>query len=166
MNTLVSAVMGIAIVGSLPLAANDAKIHAELWRALTVEENATAPFFIVFGEKPDLRAARSRSKTDRAKFVVRALQETARRSQAGVLGYLRGRGVQYTPFWVENKIYVARGDLELARDVGRLPMVVALIPEAVYALPPVQTAGDVGVTSIEWNIARIHADQVWTTYGT
>lgn len=156
-------VMALCMPAALP--ADDAKIQADLWRALTADEGATASFFIVFPDRPDLSAAKSMPKAARAKFVVQALRETASRSQAGVVGLLRAKRVEFTPFWVENKIYVPKGDLDLARDLARLPMVVGLIPEVIYTLPPVRLAGDAGITSLEWNIGRIGADQVWSVYG-
>jgi len=145
----------------------DYKIDRNLMNALADDEEAIVPFFVVFGERPNLAPARAmRDRAARGRFVVQALQATADRSQAGVRGYLRGRGVDFTPFWVENKIYVRQGTLELARALARRPEVVALLPEIIYTIPPPQVSAGGGTTAIEWNISRIGANLVWTTYGT
>src|SRR5439155_3714763 len=86
---------------------DDSKIDRTLMARLTDEPDAIAPFFVVFGERADLKPAyRIANRAERARFVVEALQAVAERSQAGVRGYLRGQRVAFTPFWVENKIYV------------------------------------------------------------
>ena len=48
----------------------DVKIESSLLTALSLDEEAAAPFFIVFGEKPDLSGANKiKDKTARGKFV-------------------------------------------------------------------------------------------------
>lgn len=139
----------------------DYKIDPGLMSRLADDAEATAPFFVVFGERPNLAPAhRMTDRAARARFVIQALQATANRSQAGVRGYLRGRGVDFTAFWIENKVYVRGGTLELARELARRPEVVAILPEAVYTLPTPQGGT---VQSAGWNISQIRADQVWPT---
>src|SRR5439155_8908108 len=65
----------------------DSKIDAGLMSRLADDDDAKAPFFVVFGERPDLTPAyRISNRQARAQFVARALQATANRSQAGVRG--------------------------------------------------------------------------------
>ena len=138
----------------------DYKIGPELMNRLADDADATAPFFVVFGERPQLEQAyRIPDRLARARFVVQALQATADRSQAGVRGYLQARRVAFTPFWIENKIYVPKGTLELARALAERPEVVALLPEIIYSVPQPQASGGT-IQTIEWNIAKIRADQV------
>ncbi len=149
-----------AIAQAVP--GTDYKIDPDLLGALSSTDDATAPFFVVFGERPQLEAAsRIGNLPARRRFVVQALQSIADSSQAGVRAYLRARGVNSTPFWVENKIFVPQGSLGLVRALAQRPEVVAILPEAVYAIPQPQTAGDIGTQSIAWNISKIGADQVW-----
>src|SRR4029078_6925964 len=99
---------------------DDAKIEKSLLSKLTDDEEAAQNFFVVFAEKPDLSRADSiKDKAARGKFVGLALKETADRSQASVRGYLQGKKVTFTAFWIENKIYVPKGTLELARDLSK-----------------------------------------------
>jgi subtilisin family serine protease len=142
----------------------DYKIDRNLLNKLTEDAGATAPFFVVFGERPDLASASTNlNRSNRGAAVVQALQATAGRSQAGVQGFLRGRNVDFTPFWVENKIYVPSGTLELARTLAQRPEVVAILPESVYSIPQPQQTASIGTQATEWNISKIHADQVWPT---
>ena len=142
---------------------DDAKIERGLMARLADEANATAPFFIVFTEKADVKAAhRIANRAARGRFVVQTLQATASRSQNGVRGRLQGRGVAFKSFWVENKIYVPQGTLELARDLAQRPEVAAIIPEVIYPLAPPRVTAEAGTQGIEWNISKIRAPEVWT----
>lgn len=129
---------------------------------LAQDEDVKVPFFIVFGDRPDLTPARGIvNRQARAQFVSQALQATANRSQAGVRGYLQGRKVNFIAFWIENKIYVQEGTLDLARALSQRPDVVAIQPEEIFSVPPQQGSGS--IQSVEWNISKIRADQVWPT---
>jgi subtilisin family serine protease len=146
----------------------DAKIDSGLLAQFTGDEEVTAPFFVVLAERADVKPAyRISNRAERGRYVVQALQTVANRSQAGVRGYLRGQGVAFTPFWVENKIYIAQGTLELARALAQRPEVAAIVPEAIYTLAPPQVSDGAAVQGIEWNISKIRANEVWpTTKGT
>jgi subtilisin family serine protease len=142
----------------------DAKIEPKLMTMLIDSDDGTAPFFVVFGERTSLEAAfRMKDWTARGQFVVNRLQAAANRSQNGVRGYLQGRKIVHTSFWVENKIYIPNGTLELARDLARRPEVAAIIRESIYSIPPTQTGA--GIQSVLWNIGLIGANQVWATDG-
>jgi len=159
----------ITLLGVAAVAAPgpDAKINSVLVSQLAGGEDATAPFFIVFADRADLKPAhRIANRAQRGRYVVQSLMGVAQRSQNGVRGYLRGQNIAFTAFWVENKIYVPQGTLELARAVAQRPEVAAIIPEVVYSVPPTQqAAGDAGTQSVEWNISKIRANQVWADYG-
>lgn len=140
---------------------SDAKIEPKLLTALASDEEAVAPFFVVFGEQPNLAAAYAiRNRVDRGRFVVESLKDIANRSQSGVRGFLQGRKIAFTPFWVENKIYVPQGTLELARSLSQRPEVVAIISETIYQVPQPQVTGTT-IQSTEWGVAKIRANQVW-----
>lgn len=141
------------------------KIEKRLLEQLTASEEAVAPYFVVFAEKADVKPAYYiKDKAQRGRFVVDALKATAERSQAGVRGYLRGMKVDFTPYWVENKIYIPNGTYELARNLALRPEVAAIIAEEVFTLPPVQPGADSSINAIAWGVAKIKADQVWSQY--
>ena len=166
MRVLAAALVLFATAFTLTAAAPgpDAKIEPKLMTTLIDSDDGIAPFFVVFGERTSLEAAFSMSDwAARGQFVVDRLQAAANRSQNGVRGYLQGRKIAYTSFWVENKIYIPNGTLELARDLARRPEVVAIIREAIYSIPPTQTGAS--IQSVGWNIGLIGANQVWATDG-
>jgi len=143
----------------------DYKIDRELMTQLTEDSEATAPFYVVFGAKAQVKPAhRINDKTERAKSVVKALQETAEKSQAGVRGVLSARNVEFTAFWVENRIFVHQGNLELAREMAKRPEVVAILPEKVYVLPEPEVTPEEEIQVVGWNIDKVRAPEVWDAY--
>jgi subtilisin family serine protease len=156
----------LAIVGGAAASPDtDAKIDEKLIAAMMDSDDGTAPFFVVFGERPSLEAAsRIRDWAARGRVVVQTLQGTANRSQNGVRKYLQGRSIAHAPFWVENKIYIRKGTLDLARKLAGRPEVAAIIPEVIYAVPRPQASGP-GIQAVAWNLSLIGAPQVWSTYG-
>lgn len=142
----------------------DYKIEQALLARLSEGAEASAPFFVIFKERAEVTAlARIADRAARSRAVIGALQATAARSQAGVEGYLRGRSVAFQRFWIENAIYVPAGTLELARALAQRPEVLALVPEQVHELPRPAPRGEFTAQSVEWNIAKIRADQVWAS---
>jgi subtilisin family serine protease len=139
-----------------------AKIDSTLANALAEGER---PFFVMFGERTPLAPASTIANwAERGRFVVDQLKATANRSQGGARAWLKQRGVAFTPFWVENKIYIRKGTLELARALAKRAEVAGILPETTYALPmPAATTGS--TAPVGWNIQRIGAPEVWTTYG-
>lgn len=142
----------------------DYKIDRGLMTSLTDSADAAVPFFVIFKDRADLAAlSQIPDRATRSSAVIEALQAVADRSQAGIRGFLRGQGVAFTPFWIQNTIYVPRGTLGLARALARRPEVLAIVPEDVLQVPPVSASAGAAVQAVEWNIAKIRADQAWST---
>ncbi len=139
----------------------DEKIDPALLAALTAP-NASAPFFVVLKDRADLIAAsRIGDRAARARAVIQALQSTAFSSQAAARALLTNQRVPFTAYWVQNLIFVPRGSLALARALAQRPEVESLRPEPVFAIPAVVSAEAIPAQGVEWNIAKIRADQVW-----
>src|SRR3972149_11145464 len=156
----------IAVAPGLWAQGTDYKIDSGLMGVLAEDVDATAPFFVVFGERADLKPAYQISdRLARARFVEQALRAVADRSQAGGRGFLQGRRVEFIAFWIENKIYVRQGTLDLARALARVPGVVAILPEQVYTVPQPQTDAPT-IQGVEWNINKIRAPEVWANGNT
>ena len=153
----------LLLAGSTLFAQNtDYKIDRELMATLADEVGATTPLFVRFDEKADTKAARGISnRLARAQFVVQTLQATANRSQNGVRGYLRGYGVEFTPFWIDNAIYIPQGTLALARALAGRPEVLQIVPETIFKIPDPQPEAESGTQGIEWGIDKINAPDVW-----
>jgi subtilisin family serine protease len=163
-------ICAIVILGPLllPSAATaqpnpDAKIEPRLLQTLSDNPDGPTPFFLVFEEQPDLSAAHAmNNKAARGRFVGQSLVDTAQRSQAGVRGYLTGHKVSFTPFWVENKIHILEGTLDLARDLARRPDVAAIVAEEIFTVPEPDGKSGPTTTTVQWNIAKIRANQAWS----
>ncbi|PWB72710.1 MAG: hypothetical protein C3F15_10735 [Holophagae bacterium] len=132
-----------------------------------LETRGEATFWVLFRDQADLAPAFGmRDWGERGRFVYERLVATAESSQAGVQSLLGDLNLQTRSFWIANTIEVTTGN-------RALPMVLAARPEvaAIIAPPTVElivgTIGDVGspAPGVEWNIERIRAPEVWTTYG-
>lgn len=139
------------------------KIDRELLSALADTADASAPFFVVLKDRADLTAAsRIPDRAARGKAVVQALQATANASQAGLRGFLQGRGVPFGAYWVQNAVFVSKGDLGLAEALAQRPEVAGIYREPVFAIPATQAGSQVTAQGIEWNLSKIRADQAWS----
>ena len=140
----------------------DHKIDRELMATLSDEAGATASLFVRFDEKANTKAARGISnRVARIQFVAQALQSTAEGSQKGVRRYLRDQNVDFTPFWIDNSIYISEGTLALARALARMPKVLEIVPEAIFKVPEPKPEAESGTLGIEWGIDKINAPGVW-----
>lgn len=107
-------------------------------------------------------------------WVVSQLQSTADRTQAGLLAALRlrmaeGRVASFRPFWVYNAVAV-EADAEVILSLASMPEV-RLVREDRYRQwtePFSSMEGPPGPgsdASVQWNVARIRADQAWDAFG-
>ncbi len=140
------------------------KIDKRLAAVFEGNESATAPMFVLLTDKADLGpASRTHDRAARGHAVVQALRSTAMPSQAPVQALLRGAGAAFTPYWVENVVFVPAGNLGLARALAARPEVASIVPEPVFTIPQVEAAAAAAGAGVEWNVAKIRADQAWST---
>jgi serine protease AprX len=138
-------------------------VAPQVWEATA--NDAEADFLLILEDQADLSAeATFPTREARLSYVYDALRQVALRSQAGVRARLDAAGVDYRPFYIVNMLAV-RGDRSLATRMAAFPGVAAVVanPRIRQALPE-PSPGDVLPLSpqgIEWNVARINADQVW-----
>jgi subtilisin family serine protease len=130
-----------------------------------------ADFYVRFDERADLTSASKVADWGaRGAAVVAALQETADRSQAAARRQLDAAGVSYQPFWISNTILVRNASAAVANRLAGLTNVTKLSAPQTYRLPtPIEGTAErtdeATINTIEWNIAAIKADQVWSTFG-
>ena len=121
-------------------------------------------FLVVLSGQADLSAAEAlATKAEKGAFVYRALTAAAQRSQAPVLAALDARGVEVQPFWIVNMIWV-RGDLATVEAMARRSDVSRIHANPrVRGADPVHASGDDpgGPETVEWNIVKVNADDVW-----
>ncbi|MDQ3223475.1 MAG: S8 family serine peptidase [Gemmatimonadota bacterium] len=169
--TSASVVAGLAVsspvqagtsVGTEPdqTAAVEQAVRADL------ASDGTADFWVYLESSADLAAAPSTSRAAQGEFVYDELTDTADRSQAGLKAMLEAEGTAYDSFWIANTIKVTGGDRALLEQITALPEVSGVTADRSYPLvepEPAEAPAADGPT--EWNIARVHAPQVWDTYG-
>jgi uncharacterized repeat protein (TIGR01451 family) len=124
-------------------------------------------YLIYFRERPDLSPAFEMDWIERGRFVVRALQETADRSQERVRAYLDAQGVAYQAFWIDNVISVRSSNRAAFAGLLEFPEIEALLARR---HPILHEQGErsmpsLSPTGIEPNISHVGADQVWTEMG-
>src|SRR5438105_2406695 len=147
-----------------PLAGDELSRRVDPWVLETASRGQTE-FLVMLREQADLRGARALpSKEQKGAFVFDALSSTAARTQKPLLDLLESRGVPHRAFWVANVIWV-RGDRALVEELAAREDVFH-----VYANPTVHMdepmARRVSETpespdTIEWNILKVHAPDVW-----
>jgi subtilisin family serine protease len=101
----------------------------------------------------------------RGRFVYERLKAVALRSQAAIRAQLHGQGVTHQSFWIVNAIKVTSNKATLQQLAAR-PEVEQIVAERTYQLPePLPGEPQPRVQMVEWNIDRINAPQVWSTFG-
>jgi uncharacterized repeat protein (TIGR01451 family) len=150
--------------------ANEPKVDPAVLAQLDRDGQGT--FLVYLAAQADLTPAyQIRDWNERGWYVYNALREVADRTQPAVLQALdtlqvSGHVTAAHPYYIVNLI-VVHGDAEAARTIARRPDVAAVYPEMKIELvePVAQGPSDPGPQAVEWNIAKIGADQVWATYG-
>ena len=97
--------------------------------------------------------------------MVDELRGVADRSQAGLRSLLRRRNAAFTPFWIANAIRVT-ADRALMTEIARRPEVAQILAPVVHHMPePAPGDAEVAADAVEWGIANIEADRVWSEIG-
>jgi subtilisin family serine protease len=154
----------------LPAAAQTSNVDGgkiEQSLAVALDTKGSADFYVEFAERADLSAASAIPDWDqRGQAVVDALRDTADASQSDVRKQLSISGVSYQPFWIANTILVRNGSESLAETLSAVNNVTRLRSPQTFALPkPTPATIENTINAVEWGIARIRADQVWSTFG-
>jgi len=166
--TLLAGLMGSR--GPDRAAAGAAKVDPEVLTQLNRDGRGT--FLVYLAEQADLTPAYTiRDWDERGWFVLNRLREVAGRTQPAVLRSLdtlraAGHVARVQPYYIVNLI-VVEGDAAALRALAGRPDVAAVYPETKLELVEPVSVGsyDSGPNAVEWNIAKIGADLVWSTYG-
>ena len=126
-----------------------------------------AEFLVYFSDRASLASASGIADWKaRGDAVVAALQGVADRSQAKARAELDAAGVDYTAYWVANAIHVKAGNEALIASLAEDPEVRAIQANHLHALPaPTAGTEEALIDAVEWGIANIGADDVWSTFG-
>ncbi|MEW2384676.1 S8 family serine peptidase [Micromonospora sp. NPDC047707] len=141
------------------------KIRPEL--AKQFQAKSEGDFWVRFTDRADLGpAATIKDWAERGTAVADALRKTAAESQAKVRAELDGAGAKYQTFWATNAIRVSSGSLAMAQNFAAHAEVEGLYAPVDYEVPEVTDGADEKtVNALEWGIANINADDVWSRYG-
>ncbi len=156
-------------VGSL--AAFSDKIDPAVLAAAAKSPDGQAYALVFFKEQADLSFARHMNDWNaRGWAVYRALKGVADRTQKDVLAGLAARKTDgavadYHSYWIVNLVTV-RADADTLRWLAARPEVARIYPELKIEAPKPQpvSAGPGSPGTIEWNISKIGAPDVWATY--
>ncbi|WP_238705728.1 cell wall-binding repeat-containing protein [Serinicoccus chungangensis] len=132
------------------------------------ETQERVDFWVRLEERPDLTQFEGvQDWAARGQGVYDALTSTATASQAGVRAKLDAEGATYEAHWITNAVHVTAGSEDLALALAGRAEVEGVYPTRAYDVPevtPVETSA-VGPAAVEWGIADINADDVWSEYG-
>ncbi len=144
------------------------RVDPQILADLAAAPDGRAEFLVVLHDQADLDGAYAiQDWTARGQYVLDQLRGTAEQSQRGLRSFLKARGVDHQPLYIINAIIVRGGDLALVDELAGRPDVAYL--QANYRIPvedPATTAPEsaAGPEAVEWNIAKVKANQVWSTY--
>jgi uncharacterized repeat protein (TIGR01451 family) len=145
-----------------------------------LKEDGKVTFLVHLKEKSPLEAVplAGLSAQARRQMVVTTLQSTAQSSQASLRAYLsqqeaQGRVVSHTPYWIFNGLAVT-SDRETLFELAAQPDVKLIradhkryLDDKGYGLgnDVLTQSSRPLANNVEWNIARIRADLVWSALG-
>lgn len=156
----------LGLPASVPAAPLPWPEKVDPWVLETAAQGETE-FLVFLAQQADLSGAeRLPTKEMRGQYVYETLSQLARRTQAPLLRFLERRGVPHRSYWVANMIWV-RGDQSLVQALAERPDVAHLYanPKVKLALPAPPAAAPLRPavpTTIEWNILKVNAPQVWS----
>jgi len=127
-----------------------------------IKQDGQADFYVVLKLQADLSAAQDLpTKETKGQYVFDALTEVAAKTQGPILAALKSEKATFKPMWIRNMIKV-RGDKALLLEMAARPDVAEIIYEYPATLDVEPTAGQpAGTDTIEWNITRVGAPDVW-----
>ncbi len=136
-------------------------VDGEVQQQLLAADSAS--YWILFAETPDLSLAGRMDWTTRGRYVYQQLSAAADLSQARVRAELQRSGVTFTPYWIQNAIYVEQSSGAVLQQVLTFEGIAAIRASHELILHDSQRAlfTPVGVHAVESNLERIRAPRVW-----
>lgn len=143
---------------------------ADAWVLDRLKSTADVDALLVVDLPPDLSAASLiADRVDKIRFVVDTLKRSADAAQAPLRAWLTERGIAHRSFWIANMLQVRTDAAALAALATRddVKRIVANPSVRSRPLPPSLAPNPLAITqksssTVEWGVARIKADQLWT----
>jgi subtilisin family serine protease len=165
-------VFGAAPTGQQPIRFPAEKVEPGLRQDILASPSGQGTFLVYPKEQADLSKAYSISDwVERGQYVYETLWNTARQSQAGLVSYLVNQ-VQlnaasgYRSHYIVNAMLVT-ANVDTLDVLAARPDIAYIEAVKKYSVPkPIPgVANGETETAIEWGVAKIRADQVWTDFG-
>ena len=149
------------------------RVDNQIFTDITASPDGTTDFVVVLNDQADVSGAYGiKDWNARGQAVYDRLTSFANTSQKGLISYLYRQGVDYTPLYIINAVIVHAGNSSLVNNLAARQDVAQLVANHKIAveqqpggiwnalLKPVSVP-----TAVEWGIAKIEADQVWSDFG-
>lgn len=134
------------------------------WVLETAADQGATEFLVYLTEQADVSgAAALPTKLAKGQYVYEQLTAVANRTQPAVRAALDSLGVEYRPYWVANMFWV-KGNLAAVETLAQRPDVARLYANPVVHISKVYPGPEIpaeGGETIEWNILKVNADDVW-----
>ena len=119
-------------------------------------------YIIYLHEKADLTPAYDLNWEKRGEYVVKALQETAKSSQADIVKFLNEQKVDYQTFWIDNIIIVNSSNQNTFNGLMNFSEIESLKARRIMGVinPTVEDVPE-SVLAVEPNISHVLAPNVW-----
>ncbi len=139
------------------------KIADQVW--VTLQKDTTADTLVLLAPQGDLAGAAAFAlKEDRGRYVYESRYQLAQQTQAALRAELDARGIPYRAFYVINALQV-QADRKTLLSLALRPEVARIVanPHVNSALPLLadDSVKPLATQSVEWNIDRVGAPQVW-----
>ncbi len=156
-------VVSLLLVGAAsPASATPWRDKVDPWVLQTAAGGQTE-FLVYLTAQADLSAAQALpTKLEKGRYVYQALTTTAERTQGDVIATLNSLGVEYRPYWIANILWVKAGlsTIQLLAERSDVAHLYAN-PAVRLDAPIVDKSVDTNPNSIEWNISKVRAPDVW-----
>ncbi len=158
-STIIITVMGLVQIGHTAVTPSLAK----KLKKLDTTEKITV--IVRLKDKPDIKAVRGK----RAE-VLKILKQKNQKSQQMLSPFLSnkralGKIEKIRHFWLFNGMAVT-ATKDVIEKIASRPEVEEIHENFIVSLPPIEKADDITPQEdVEWGIAKIKADQVWTNFG-
>ncbi|WP_325158210.1 carboxypeptidase regulatory-like domain-containing protein [Actinophytocola sp.] len=166
--TAVLAMLGVFVTPATaapPPDTSAAKIEQAVTTSLAAKDSAD--FWVMFGQTANLASASAiKDWSARGTAVVDSLKQTADAAQKEVRAQLDAQKISYQSFFIVNAIKVKAGTTALAQSLAKRGDVTGILAPRTYEIPKsIPGKAQTKIDTVEWGIAAINADDVWSTFG-
>jgi serine protease AprX len=165
-SLLIVLAVGLSVTAASPATSSGSqapsKVGAKIWSETA--DGRSASFLVLLKSQSDVSSASVlRTKEQKGLYVYQTLVEYAQRTQAPIVSELQRMGASYRSHFLVNMLWV-HGDravvdaLAARPDVARIDAVVWFRPNLTVGRA---AAAPKGTQTIEWNVTKVRAPQVW-----